>query len=69
MLAGAEVRVSLSPKDGGPLVVAPPDLQHIVAPGGDARMTVGRQRFVVEHVCRDGAGRTAYFIADELLWH
>jgi hypothetical protein len=69
VLAGAEVRVNLSPKDGGPLVVATPDLQHIVAPGGEAHMTVGKQRFVVELLSRDDAGRAAYVIADALLWH
>jgi hypothetical protein len=68
-LDGSVVRVSLSQKDGGPLVVAPPHLQHIVAPGGDARMTVGKHHFVVELVSRDDAGHAAYFIADELLWH
>ncbi len=68
-LAGAPVRVTLSPKVGGPLVIAPPDLQHIVAPGGDARMKIGQARFVVEVVSRDEAGKVAYFIADALLWH
>jgi hypothetical protein len=68
-LGGGEVRVMLSQRDGGPLVVAPPDLQHIVAPGGEAHLRVGKQRFVVELVSRDASGRAAYFIADELLWH
>jgi hypothetical protein len=68
-LEGGEVRVMLSQKEGGPLVVAPPDLKHIVAPGGEAHLRVGKHRFVVELVSRDDRGRAAYFIADELLWH
>jgi hypothetical protein len=68
-LAGGVVRVSLSPKDGGPLVVATPDMQHIVAPGGEGRMRIGASRYVVELVSRDESGGAAYFIADDLLWH
>jgi hypothetical protein len=65
----AVVRVTLSPNDGGPLVVAPPEVQHIVAPGGEARMRVGASRYVVELVSRNESGCAAYFIADDRLWH
>jgi len=68
-LGKAVIRVRLSPEDGGPLAVLLPGIQHIVPPGGERRMRVGASRFVVEHVSRDDAGRAAYFIADDLLWH
>jgi hypothetical protein len=68
-LGAADVRVSLSSNDGGPLVVAAPDLQHIVAVGGEARVRVGTSRYVVEVVSRDDSGGAAYFIADDRLWH
>jgi hypothetical protein len=68
-LGNAVVRVTLSPRDAGPLVVAPPDIQHIVVPGGEARVRVGTSRYVVELVSRDESGCAAYFIADDRLWH
>ena len=68
-IGGTAVRVSLSPRSDGPLVVAAPDLQHIVAPGGEARMRIGTSRYVVELVSRDESGRAAYFVADDRLWH
>ena len=68
-IGGAVVRATLSPKSGGPLVLAPPELQHIVAPGGEARFRIGESRYVVELVSRDASGCAAYFIADDRLWH
>lgn len=68
-LAGCVVRVSFSPADGGPLVVSPPDVRHIVGAGSEVRLRLGAARFVVELVSRDLAGCGAYFIADDLLWH
>jgi hypothetical protein len=68
-LGGADIRLSLSPTPGGPLVVAAPELQHIVTPGGEARMRLGASRYVVELVSRDESGCAAYFIADDRLWH
>jgi len=68
-LGGAEVRLSLAPSGGGPLVVAAPDLQHIVVPGGEARLRIGGARYVAELVARDAWGWADYFIADERLWH
>jgi len=68
-LGSADIRLSLSPTPGGPLVVAAPELQHIVTPGGEARMRIGASRYVVELVSRDESGWAAYFIADDRLWH
>lgn len=68
-IGGVAVRVSLSPRHDGPLVVAAPGLQHIVAPGGEARVGIGASRYVVELVSRDAPGCAAYFIADDRLWH
>jgi hypothetical protein len=67
-LGGAVVRMSLAPKEGGPLVVAAPDLRHIVPPGSETRMKVGASRYVVEHLSHD-EGCASYFIADDQLWH
>jgi hypothetical protein len=68
-IGGAALRVSVSPRDDGPLVVATPGLQHIVPPGGETEMTIGASRYVVELVARDASGGAAYFIADARLWH
>jgi hypothetical protein len=68
-LGGAAVRATLSSDEDGPLVVALKDDLHLVAPGGDMRMSVGVSRYVVELVSRDDSGCAAYFIADDLLWH
>lgn len=68
-LGEGTVRVTLSPKHDGPLVVAAPGLQHIVSPSGEATMRIGASRYVVELVSRDGAAYGAYFIADARLWH
>jgi hypothetical protein len=68
-LGSAEVRLSLAPSGGGPLVVAAPDLEHIVAPGGEARLRIGGLRYVAELVWRDASGWAEYFIADDRLWH
>jgi hypothetical protein len=67
-LAGARVRVRLSPKEYGPLVVTALDLEHVLGPGSDAPMSIGNRRFVVEHLARD-RGCVAYLIADQSLWH
>jgi hypothetical protein len=67
-VGGFAVQVSLSPRDDGPLVVAAPELRHIVGTGGDARMGIGGSRYVVELESRDESGAT-YFIADDRLWH
>jgi hypothetical protein len=68
-LGSAEVRLSLSRSGDGPLVVGGPELQHIVSPGGEARMRIGAARYVVELVSRDASGWADYFIADDRLWH
>jgi hypothetical protein len=68
-LAGAVVRVSFSPSEGGPLVVSPPQARHIVGAGAEVRLRLGSNSYVVELVSRDPAGCGAYFIADDLLWH
>jgi hypothetical protein len=68
-VGGATVRLTLSPKEGGPLVVSTPELRHIVAPGGDARLRIDGWRYVAELVSRDRLRRAACVIADERLWH
>jgi len=67
-VGGVAVQVALSPRDDGPLVVAAPELRHIVGTGGEARMGIGGSRYIVELESRDEAGAT-YFIADDRLWH
>lgn len=54
--AGAPAPVTVSPKEGGPVVVSVADLPTIVAPGGEARFRIGESRYVVELVSRDERG-------------
>jgi hypothetical protein len=68
-LGNVVLRLTLSPDEGGPLVVATPELHHAVAPGGEARMRIGLARYVVELLSRDASGHAAYLIADAGLWH
>jgi hypothetical protein len=68
-IGGVLAHVTSSANDGGPLVVALPDLQHIVAPAGETRMRIGASRYVAEFVSRDPSGYVAYIIADDALWH
>jgi hypothetical protein len=68
-LGGSELRLSLSPVPGGPLVVVAPGLQHIVACGGEARLRLGASRYGAELVAHESSGWAAYFLADDRLWH
>ena len=68
-IQGVDLQMSLSMRNGGPLVVALPDLKYSVGPGEEAMTLIGSCRYIVELVWRDDSGSAAYFIADDRLWH
>ncbi|HEY6460209.1 MAG TPA: hypothetical protein VIY73_08655 [Polyangiaceae bacterium] len=73
VVEGKSVRVTMGPREDGPLVVAVEAVRHVVAPRGEARIAVGGRRLAAELVScereRGDAGRVAYYLVDDALWH
>lgn len=63
------LRVTMAPREDGPMVVAVKAMRHIVPAGGETRIAVGDRRFAAELVAREESGSVAYYVVDDALWH
>ena len=64
---GLELKVALSQRDGGGLIVGTRQLQSLLAVGESARVRDDDHEFIVSFTARTSAG-ASYVIADASLW-